>query len=110
MKCPVDGNTLALAERNGIEIDYCPECRGVWLDRGELDRIIERAAPAGRGGYDERREHDERRHHHDHDHDDRHRDDRYHDDRHRDHDDHDRSARSRRGGLAGLAGLFGGED
>lgn len=43
MKCPTDGTTLALSERNGIEIDYCPECRGVWLDRGELDKILERA-------------------------------------------------------------------
>jgi len=34
-----------MTERSGIEIDYCPECRGVWLDRGELDKIIERAAP-----------------------------------------------------------------
>lgn len=44
MKCPVDGNELLMSERNGIEIDYCPQCRGVWLDRGELDKIIERAA------------------------------------------------------------------
>lgn len=44
MKCPIDGTTLAISERNGIEIDYCPQCRGVWLDRGELDKIIERAA------------------------------------------------------------------
>ena len=44
MKCPVDDTTLQMTEREGIEIDYCPECRGVWLDRGELDRIIERAA------------------------------------------------------------------
>jgi Zn-finger nucleic acid-binding protein len=44
MKCPTDGTTLALSERNGIEIDYCPECRGVWLDRGELDKILERAS------------------------------------------------------------------
>ncbi|WP_448230950.1 TFIIB-type zinc ribbon-containing protein [Microbacterium lacticum] len=43
MNCPVDGTALALAERNGIEIDYCPQCRGVWLDRGELDKILERA-------------------------------------------------------------------
>jgi Zn-finger nucleic acid-binding protein len=35
-----------MAERQGIEIDYCPKCRGVWLDRGELDKLIERAAPA----------------------------------------------------------------
>lgn len=45
MKCPVckDAN-LVMSERQGIEIDYCPDCRGVWLDRGELDKIIERAA------------------------------------------------------------------
>ncbi|WP_085370062.1 zf-TFIIB domain-containing protein [Leifsonia sp. NCR5] len=43
MKCPVDGETLVLSERSGIEIDYCPTCRGVWLDRGELDKIIERS-------------------------------------------------------------------
>ena len=46
MKCPIDGNTLVIAERSGVEIDYCPQCRGVWLDRGELDKIIERAASA----------------------------------------------------------------
>ena len=42
MTCPVDGATLVMSERSGIEIDYCPACRGVWLDRGELDKIIER--------------------------------------------------------------------
>ncbi|WP_300037140.1 zf-TFIIB domain-containing protein [uncultured Roseobacter sp.] len=63
MKCPVDGSTLVIAERSGVEIDYCPQCRGVWLDRGELDKIIDRSAgsapppvqqqPRGeyRGGY-----------------------------------------------------------
>jgi Zn-finger nucleic acid-binding protein len=46
MLCPVcKTQTLQMAERHGIEIDYCPSCRGVWLDRGELDKIIERAAP-----------------------------------------------------------------
>ena len=44
MSCPVDGTTLVMSERSGIEIDYCPTCRGVWLDRGELDQIIERSA------------------------------------------------------------------
>lgn len=44
MKCPTDNATLVMSERSGIEIDYCPDCRGVWLDRGELDKIIERAA------------------------------------------------------------------
>jgi Zn-finger nucleic acid-binding protein len=43
MKCPNDGTTLTMSERSGIEIDYCPDCRGVWLDRGELDKIIERS-------------------------------------------------------------------
>jgi uncharacterized protein len=43
MKCPNDGATLTMSERSGIEIDYCPECRGVWLDRGELDKILERS-------------------------------------------------------------------
>lgn len=46
MQCPVCKSVnLTMAERSGIEIDYCPQCRGVWLDRGELDKIIERAAP-----------------------------------------------------------------
>lgn len=44
MNCPVDGSELVITDRQGIEIDYCPQCRGVWLDRGELDKIIERAA------------------------------------------------------------------
>jgi hypothetical protein len=43
MRCPVDGTTLVMSERQNIEIDYCPSCRGVWLDRGELDKIIERS-------------------------------------------------------------------
>jgi len=46
MQCPVDGETLVMTDRNGVEIDYCPKCRGVWLDRGELDKIVERATPA----------------------------------------------------------------
>ncbi len=44
MRCPVDNETLVMADRGGVEIDYCPKCRGVWLDRGELDKIIERAS------------------------------------------------------------------
>ncbi len=44
MKCPVCTNVnLVMTDRQGVEIDYCPECRGVWLDRGELDKIIERS-------------------------------------------------------------------
>jgi len=67
MQCPIDGTQLVMADRAGVEIDYCPQCRGVWLVRGELDKIIERsAAPAApqqqvapqhdpRGGYDDDR-------------------------------------------------------
>ena len=44
MLCPVCRVDLVLADRQGIEIDYCPQCRGIWLDRGELDKIIERNA------------------------------------------------------------------
>lgn len=44
MNCPSCNTTLTMADRNGVEIDYCPQCRGVWLDRGELDKIIERSA------------------------------------------------------------------
>jgi len=47
MQCPTCKDTqLVIAERQGIEIDYCPSCRGVWLDRGELDKLIERSAVA----------------------------------------------------------------
>ena len=45
MLCPVCKVGLAMSDRQGVEIDYCPQCRGVWLDRGELDKIVERSAP-----------------------------------------------------------------
>ena len=57
MKCPIDNTELVMSERHGIEIDYCPQCRGVWLDRGELDKILERAAgpaPAPQPAYEQR--------------------------------------------------------
>jgi Zn-finger nucleic acid-binding protein len=44
MICPNCNETLVMSERQGVEIDYCPKCRGVWLDKGELDKIIERSA------------------------------------------------------------------
>lgn len=58
MKCPICHAELRIAERQGIEIDYCPACRGVWLDRGELDKMIEHASPriarsGARPSYDE---------------------------------------------------------
>jgi len=43
MKCPVCNENLVMSERQGVEIDYCPQCRGVWLDRGELDKILEKS-------------------------------------------------------------------
>lgn len=47
MKCPTCADTpLVMAERQGVEIDYCPSCRGIWLDRGELDKLLDRAAAA----------------------------------------------------------------
>ena len=62
MKCPNCSVNLVMTDRNGVEVDYCPECRGVWLDRGELDKIIERAAqyvaPQAQQGYDNRSNHD----------------------------------------------------
>ena len=75
MKCPVCKDvTLLMSEKNGVEIDYCPECRGIWLDRGELDKIVERARDA-RDGYrdDDRHRDDDRRHDDDFRHDDRYR-------------------------------------
>jgi uncharacterized protein len=66
MKCPADDAELRMTERQGIEIDYCPRCRGVWLDRGELDRLIDRAALSSsargeREGYDDDDERDRAR-------------------------------------------------
>lgn len=68
MQCPIDKVDLVMADRSGIEIDYCPKCRGVWLDRGELDKIIERAgaqpsmqpAPAAPAYREERDHHRDR--------------------------------------------------
>lgn len=67
MKCPVCNTIeLKMADRQGVEIDYCPQCRGVWLDRGELDKIIERSMNVGHGKHDDddddRHDHDRDRH------------------------------------------------
>lgn len=66
MKCPVCSTELKMSERQGIEIDYCPQCRGVWLDRGELDKIIERST---RTFHEEYRETDDRHRNGDYKHD-----------------------------------------
>lgn len=65
MKCPIDGTELRMTDRQGVEIDYCPKCRGVWLDRGELDKLIDRSAATSYAaqpeGYSDERDDDERR-------------------------------------------------
>lgn len=56
MNCPVDGTPLQMTTREGVEIDYCPKCRGIWLDRGELDKLIDRSMrveESGRAALDE---------------------------------------------------------
>ena len=72
MKCPKCEVTLSISDRQGIEIDYCPQCRGIWLDRGELDKIIERNAEAYSGKRRDVDKDDDR--HSDHDDDRRHSD------------------------------------
>ena len=63
MNCPTCTVVLQMTERQGLEIDYCPKCRGVWLDKGELDRIIERALlEAKSGGVGNRRDENYERH------------------------------------------------
>lgn len=69
MKCPICvDESLVMADRQGIEIDYCSKCRGVWLDRGELDKIIERSAsapqPQPKGDYREPSRHSSDYEHH----------------------------------------------
>jgi hypothetical protein len=100
MKCPACSADLLLSERQGIEIDYCPACRGVWLDRGELDKIIERSAHEStisrprESGHEYRQEYRKEESHHG-----RHDDD--------DHDyylDPKTGRRKRRGGLSGFLG------
>ncbi len=77
MNCPHCSISLVMAERSGVEIDYCPQCRGIWLDRGELDKIIERATQMSSRppAYEETRQarqstpdapHGSKRHDHDH--------------------------------------------
>ena len=104
MKCPVCEVPLSISSREGVEIDFCPQCRGVWLDRGELDKVIERAStamatagPARDYERDYDRDHDDRRRYDD-------RRDRDYDDRRR-YDDDDRrygKKRKRRGFLEDL--------
>ncbi|HEX6848235.1 MAG TPA: zf-TFIIB domain-containing protein [Chitinophagaceae bacterium] len=60
MKCPNCEETLVMTERQGVEIDYCPKCRGVWLDKGELDKIIDRSQEETRSDHPDNRNFDNR--------------------------------------------------
>jgi len=100
MHCPNDQTTLQMMDRQGVEIDYCPQCRGVWLDRGELDKLIDRASTALSGNSLRDTSHgavrqepyvEQRR-----DYEYRHRDDDY------DDDDHRYRGRKRRGWLGDM--------
>jgi Zn-finger nucleic acid-binding protein len=119
MNCPVCDAQLRMITKYGVEVDICPECKGVWLDRGELEKII--AMEAGGGPSQEYapgariddhsretqpRYHEEHRHHDDHDRD--HYDDH---DRHASYDQHGQPHRKRRGSWLGdLLDGFGGDD
>lgn len=69
MKCPICNVPLVMADKQGVEIDYCPQCRGIWLDRGELEKIIDRSNTIGFGrehhddDHDHHNDHDRNRHH-----------------------------------------------
>lgn len=120
MICPVCGGQLRAVDRSGIEIDICPQCKGVWLDSGELEKLLQREAqleadPAPMAPRIER--HDERQYHREHDDDD---DEHGHDDRryrqsseqeYRGQSGHNPQQR-RRGSWLGdlLGGIGGGED
>jgi Zn-finger nucleic acid-binding protein len=67
MKCPVDNATLLITDRSGIEIDYCPECRGVWLDRGELDKLVQGSSHSESRHDDRDNDRHEQRHSYDND-------------------------------------------
>ncbi len=79
MKCPVCKDvTLLMSEKRGVEIDYCPECRGIWLDRGELEKLIEKEEAYNKEHYEYKHEnkkyddkYEERKHYHDDDYDDK---------------------------------------
>ncbi len=65
MQCPTCNVSLMMTDRQGIEIDYCPQCRGIWLDRGELDKIIERSSVEPMAAAPQSRPSNDRVHHHD---------------------------------------------
>ena len=79
MKCAVCKDvTLLMSEKRGVEIDYCPECRGIWLDRGELEKLIEKKEAYNKEHYEYKHEnkkyddkYEERKHYHDDDYDDK---------------------------------------
>jgi len=66
MKCPSCNTDLLSADRQGVEIDFCPQCRGVWLDRDELDKIIERSITAEKKWHEQDDDSDDDRRKHEH--------------------------------------------
>lgn len=63
MKCPNCNETLLMTHRNNVEIDYCPKCRGIWLDKGELDKLLEEEERHDSGYTQQKRDDDDHRHH-----------------------------------------------
>ncbi len=93
MKCPVCNDTdLLMTERQGVEIDYCPDCRGVWLDRGELDKIVERSSGASASPAPQDKRHEGS--HSDHD--------------HGGYDEHDGKSKKKKGLFGDILGGLGG--
>ena len=85
MNCPVCSVELKMSERQGVEIDYCPQCRGVWLDRGEIDKIVERSVAVPSASRPDERPYYQRGH-----------------DEHDRHDQHDWKGRKRKGLLGDI--------
>ena len=113
MKCPVCKDvTLLMSEKNGVEIDYCPECRGIWLDRGELDKIMDRASSAARDyrEYEEREERYEKRRYDDDRRESRDSRDRYDDRRYeKEYKEYKKKKKSPASALGDILEIFGGE-
>jgi uncharacterized protein len=105
MKCPICDIEMNIAEREGIEIDYCAQCRGVWLDRGELEKIITQvdSPPCKRRTHD----HDDRDDHDDHERYERRSESRYRNSEHGREGDYRYSRRKREGFLGNLFDMFG---
>ena len=106
MKCPICDIDMRIAQREGVEIDYCPQCRGVWLDRGELEKLI---AQVESPGYSERgrQERDDDHHRHDDRRTSQYRDDKHDEDAHRGKSEPPYRGKKKEGFLSQLFDVFG---